>query len=131
VIPLFGNGGTRLQPVFVEDVAKAIETILSRNEPGANMYELRGAQILTYRDLLSMIARALNRKRLTLPIPFLIWELLAALASVLPNPPLTRDQVELMRHDSIVDPGAAGFAELGIEPRGIGDLLSLCLDQKG
>jgi NADH dehydrogenase len=131
VIPLFGNGGTRLQPVFVEDVAKAIETILSRNEPGANMYELGGAQILTYRDLLSMIARALNRKRLTLPIPFLIWELLAALASILPNPPLTRDQVELMRHDNIVDPGAAGFAELGIEPRGIGDLLSLCLDQKG
>ncbi len=124
VIPLFGNGGTRLQPVYVEDVAKAIECIFSRHEPGAKIYELGGAQIITYRDLLSTIARHLNRKRLMLPIPFVIWQLLAALASVFPNPPLTRDQIELMRHDSIVDPDAAGFAELGIEPRGLKDLLA-------
>jgi NADH dehydrogenase len=124
VIPLFGNGGTRLQPVYVEDVAKAIEIIFSSREPGAKIYELGGAQIITYRDLLSSIARHLDRKRLMLPVPFVIWQLLAALASVLPNPPLTRDQIELMRHDTIVDPDAAGFAELGIEPRGLEDLLA-------
>ena len=127
VFPLFGNGATRLQPVYVEDVAKAIETIFSGNEPGANIYELGGAQILTYRDLLSTIVRQQDRKRLMLPVPFAIWQLLAALLSVLPNPPLTRDQIELMRHDNIVDPDAAGFAELGIEPCGIKDLLSICL----
>ncbi len=130
VIPLFGNGATRLQPAYVEDVAKAIETIFSGNEPGANIYELGGAQILTYRDLLSTIARQLGRKRLMLPVPFAIWQLLAALVSVLPNPPLTRDQIELMRHDNIVDPDAAGFAELGIEPFGLEDLLAMCLDKK-
>jgi len=63
-------------------------------------------------------------------IPFVIWELLAALASVLPNPPLTRDQIELMRHDNIVDPDVAGFTELGIKPYGLEDLLSMCLNQK-
>jgi len=131
VIPLFGNGSTRLQPVYVKDVAKAIECVLCSNDLEANIYELGGAQILTYKDLLSTIARHLNRKRLMLPIPFVIWELLAALASVLPNPPLTRDQIELMRHDNIVDPDVAGFAELGIEPCGLEDLLSMCLDQKG
>ncbi len=127
VIPLFGNGSTRLQPVYVKDVAKAIECVLCSNDLEANIYELGGAQILTYKDLLSMIARHLNRKRLMLPIPFVIWELLAALASVLPNPPLTRDQIELMRHDNIVDLDSAGFVELGIEPCGIKDLLSICL----
>jgi len=65
-----------------------------------------------------------------LPIPFVIWELLAALASVLPNSPLTRDQIELMRHDSIVDPDVAGFGELGIEQCGLEDILSMCLNQK-
>ena len=65
-----------------------------------------------------------------LPVPFAIWQLLAALVSVLPNPPLTRDQIELMRHDNIVDLDAAGFAELGIEPFGFEDLLSMCLDKK-
>ncbi len=128
VIPLFGNGSTRLQPVYVEDVAMAIECGLCSNELSENIYELGGAQILSYKDLLSTIARHMNRKRLMLPIPFLVWELLATLASVLPNPPLTRDQIELMRHDNIVDPDAAGFAELDIEPRGLEDLLSLCLD---
>ena len=128
LIPLFGNGSTRLQPVYVEDVARAIECGLCSNELGENIYELGGAQILTYKDLLSTIARHLNRKRIMLPIPFLIWELLAALASVLPNSPLTRDQIELMRHDNVVDPDAAGFAELGIEPCGLEELLSMCLE---
>jgi len=128
VIPLFGNGSTRLQPVYVKDVVRAIECGLCSNELGENIYELGGAQILSYKDLLSTIARHMKRKRLMLPIPFLVWELLATLASVLPNPPLTRDQIELMRHDNIVDPDAAGFAELEIEPRGLEDLLSLCLD---
>ncbi len=130
VIPLFGDGSTRLQPVYVKDVAKAAECIFCSNELGANIYELGGAQILTYKDLLSTIARHLNRKRLMLPIPFAIWELLAALTSVLPNPPLTRDQIELMRHDNIVDPDVAGFAELGIEQCGLEDILSMCLNQK-
>ncbi len=130
VIPLFGNGSTRLQPVYVKDVVKAIECVLCSNDLEANIYELGGAQILTYKDLLSTIARHLNRKRLMLPIPFVIWELLAALASVLPNSPLTRDQIELMRHDSIVDPDVAGFAELGIEQCGLEDILSMCLNQK-
>jgi NADH dehydrogenase len=130
VIPLFGNGSTRLQPVYVKDVAKAIECVLCSNDLEANIYELGGAQILTYKDLLSTIARHLNRKRLMLPIPFVIWELLAALASVLPNPPLTRDQIELMRHDNIVALDSAGFAELGIEQCGLEDLLSMCLNQK-
>ncbi len=128
LIPLFGNGSTRLQPVYVEDVARAIECGLCSNELGENIYELGGAQILTYKDLLSTIARHLNRKRIMLPIPFLIWELLAALASVLPNSPLTRDQIELMRHDNVVDPDAAGFGELGIEPCGLEELLSMCLE---
>ena len=128
MIPLFGNGGTRLQPVYVKDVAKAIEYVFRSNELGAEIYELGGSQVFTYKDLLNSIARHLNRKRLMLPIPFVIWELLAALASVLPNPPMTRDQIELMRNDNIVDPDAAGFAELGIEPCRLEDLLSMCLD---
>jgi uncharacterized protein YbjT (DUF2867 family) len=129
VIPLFGNGSARLQPVFVEDVAQAIESVLSNNEPGVKIYELGGPQVYTYKDLLSTIARHLNRRRLMLPVPFMVWELLAALASVLPDPPLTRDQIELMRHDNIVDPDAAGFADLGIEPRVLGEVLSVCLSE--
>ena len=93
LIPLFGNGGTRLQPVYVKDVAIATERIFCSNGLSANIYELGGAQIFTYKELLSIIARHLNRKRLKLPVPFVIWELLAALASVLPNPPLTRDRL--------------------------------------
>lgn len=116
LIPLFGDGGTRLQPVHVDDVAAAVDRLLSRSGPGPTLYELGGPRIYAYRELLETIASAAGRRRLLVPLPFAAWEALAALASLLPNPPLTRDQVALLRRDNVADCGVAGFADLGIEP---------------
>jgi len=58
-----------------------------------------------------------------MPMPFVIWELLALLLAQLPQRPLTRDQVALMRRDNVTAADIAGFAELGIEPRALQDLL--------
>lgn len=60
-----------------------------------------------------------RRGRLLVPVPFGVWEGLAAAAAVLPRPPLTRDQVLLMQADNIVGDGLPTFADLGIEPRGL------------
>ena len=61
-----------------------------------------------------MLAAA-GRYRPLLPLPYPIWELQATLLAALPNPPLTRDQVELMKHDTVVGEGALALADLGIE----------------
>lgn len=127
LIPLFGSGNTKLQPVHVEDVACAIANIFSLDAKAAGFYELGGPQIYRYRELLAMIATRLERKRLLVPVPFAVWGMMAALASLLPNPPITGDQVELMREDNIAAPDLPGFKDLGIEPRALEDTLSFYL----
>jgi NADH dehydrogenase len=124
IIPLFGKGDTKLQPVHVEDVACAIASIFGREVEPAPLYELGGPRVYRYRDLLMLIATQLQRKRLLLPVPFVVWRLLATLASVTPNPPITGDQVALMRHDNIADSDIPGFKDLGIEPRALEEVLS-------
>lgn len=122
VFPLFGTGTTRLQPAFVEDVAEAIARILASPEPGA-IYEFGGPEVLTYRALLQTVARQLGLRRIFLPLPFALWRLLASVAESLPNPPLTRGQVELMEADNVVSGRLPGFAALDIAPQALGTVL--------
>jgi uncharacterized protein YbjT (DUF2867 family) len=122
VFPLFGGGQTRLQPTYVEDVAEAIARAV-QNSRSEMCYELGGPRIYTYRSLLEVIARSLGKKPILVPIPFGLWRALAYVAEMLPQPPITRNQVELMQIDSVVSPGAPGFADLRISPTSLQDVL--------
>jgi len=123
LIPLFGRGATRLQPVHVDDVAEAIASLIAQEAAGAPIYELGGPVIYRYRELLALIAARLGRRRLLLPVPFVVWELLAALAALTPDPPITWDQIALMRQDNLANPDLPGFEALGIAPRALEELL--------
>lgn len=127
VIPLFGRGDTRLQPVFVDDVARAVERSLQ--DPGApgRIFELGGAQVLTYREAVEAVLAHLERRRVLVPVPFPAWHVLAGVVSVLPGPPLTRDQVILMQSDNVVSGELPTFADLGHEPVGFRPALPACL----
>lgn len=121
VIPLFGDGRVKLQPVHVEDIAAAVEQALARRCAG--VYELGGRRVGSYREIVRAVLELQGRRRPLLPVPFPIWRLLAEAMSVLPNPPLTRDQVVLMQRDNVVGGDAATFADLNIEPRGLASVL--------
>lgn len=123
VFPLFGTGHTRLQPAFVEDVAEAVARIFTIPTPAA-IYEFGGPDVLTYKALLQTVARRLGLRRLLLPLPFLLWRLLASVAEWLPSPPLTTGQVDLMRHDNVVPGALPGFAALEIAPKSIETVLA-------
>ena len=120
--PLFGRGRTKLQPAHVEDVAEAIARAIQTTQSRMS-YELGGPRIYTYRSLLEVIARHLRRKPLLVPTPFGLWHALASVAEMLPQPPITRNQVELMQIDSVASPGAPGFADFGISPTSLEDVL--------
>jgi hypothetical protein len=77
----------------------------------------------TYRALLQMLARHLGRKPILVPIPFGLRRALAYVAEMLPQPPITRNQVELMQIDSVASPSAPGFADLRISPTSLQDVL--------
>ncbi|WP_018649533.1 MULTISPECIES: complex I NDUFA9 subunit family protein [unclassified Thioalkalivibrio] len=127
VIPLFGRGSTRLQPVHVTDIARALASLCADQPPTHSIYELGGPDILTYRQIVSLVLTHLGRKRPMLPIPFTVWHALAAVGSLLPNPPLTRDQLYLMQQDNVANPAFGTFADLGITPHSFEQSLPDCL----
>lgn len=118
VFPMFSGGQTMLQPAYVEDVGEAIVRTFEVTQPEA-VYELAGPRPYTYRDLLQIVSNHLGLRRALVPVPFALWQILAYFAEFLPRPPLTRNQVELMRIDNVASPSSSGFEALGIEPHGI------------
>lgn len=122
VVPITG-GNTRMQPVFVDDVARAAE-MGATGEAAPGIYELGGPDILTVRQIVGQVLREIYRRRLVINLPFWLAGLVGGVFDIgamltgglLTNRILTRDQVRLLRHDNVVSPGARGFAELGIKP---------------
>lgn len=115
-LPLIGGGKTRFQPVYVGDVAAAIVAALVRDDARGEVFELGGPKVYTFAELMRYMLQVIERKRLLLPLPFELARLQARFLELLPNPPLTRDQVELLKVDNVVGPGARTLADLGITP---------------
>jgi NADH dehydrogenase len=105
-LPLIGGGHTRFQPAFVGDVAAAFAAAAAGETRPGTTYELGGPEVFTFRELLEYVLATTQRKRLLMPIPFGIAKLEALFLQMLPKPMLTRDQVELLRRDSVVSEAA-------------------------
>ena len=123
VMPLFGRGDTRLQPVFVGDVAEACVRVLAAPATQGAIYELGGPRVYAYRKLVRLVFERIGARTVTVPVPFLVWDMLAAAMTVLPNRPLTRDQVILMKSDNVVGDRASTLEDLGIRPASIEEVM--------
>jgi uncharacterized protein YbjT (DUF2867 family) len=130
VYPMFGRGVTRLQPVDVEDVAEAIAHGLQPTARNPVTYELGGPRVYTFEELLKAVAERLGKTPILLSLPFPIWRSLARVAEMLPEPPLTRNQVELMEVDTVASAGMPGFDALGIAPKPIEHTLNQILARR-
>ena len=123
-LPLPGGGKMLMQPVYVGDVVEAVMVALGlRAAPktrGKNIeggvFELGGPDVYSFADLMRVTLRAINRRRLLIPVPLPLMSLGAVFTGLLPNPPLTVDQVRLLAMDNVVGHGARSFDELGITP---------------
>jgi NADH dehydrogenase len=128
-LPLIGGGRTRFQPVYVGDVADAVLKCLEDPATAGRTYELGGPLTYTCRQLVELLLDQIRRKRLLIDLPFGLAEVQARLMSVLPSPPLTPDQVELLKSDNVVSSGALGLADLGISPTAVEAILPTYLDR--
>jgi NADH dehydrogenase len=124
VYPMFGNGQTRLQPVHADDVAEAITRVLRRTASGITTFEFGGPRVYSYEELLRIVASAAGLKPILVPFPFIAWHALAWSAEMLPAPPLTRNQVELMQVDTVASAELPGLDDLGISPRSVEQALT-------
>jgi len=123
IYPMFGRGLTRLQPAFVDDVAGAVARALQGTETLAITYECGGPRVYSYEEFLRAVAHEAGLKPILIPIPFAAWHALAWFAEMLPGPPVTRNQVELMQVDTVSSPQMPGFGQLGISPHSVEEML--------
>jgi NADH dehydrogenase len=117
VLPLIGGGQTKLQPVYVGDVAKAIEVALTENKEKVEgkFFELGGPKVYTLKEIIQYVLQVKNRKRCLVSLPYSIAALQGYILQLLPTPPFTADQVELLKYPNILQ-GKPGLKELGVTP---------------
>lgn len=119
VMPLIGDGVTRMQPVYVGDVATAVANVVDgKAKPGAT-YELGGPEVLTMREIMEIILSITERHRMLVSLPFGLAKIQALFLQYAPGAlKLTPDQVVMLRSDNVVS-DAAKAAGLTLEGLGI------------
>ena len=124
VLPLIGGGKTKFQPVHVADVADAIAAAVESEDARGKTYELGGPNTYTFKELMQFIVKTVDRKRLLAPLPYLIAQPLGSLTDFafrlwpFAGPPLTGDQVEMLKTDNIVhtESDVGTIEDLGVKP---------------
>jgi NADH dehydrogenase len=125
VLPLIGGGTTKFQPVFVDDMTAGLLELVKRSDTAGKTYEFGGPQVYSFKVLLELLLIAVNRQRVLLPIPFALAEMQAGLLELFPNPPLTRDQVRLLKTDKVVSGMEPTLGDLGVQPRLLEEFLAV------
>src|SRR6202163_3989523 len=131
IYPMFGRGLTRLQPAYVEDVAKAIGRTMQQPETPSTIFEFGGPRVYSYEEFLGAVAHQAGLAPRLIPIPFAVWNALARASEMFPKPLLTRNQVELMQIDTVASLEIPGFVELGISPHSVEAILHKMLSNCG
>ena len=126
VLPAIGGGNTKLQPVYAGDVADAIANAIERDDASGNTYELGGPSVYSMKELYAFIGETIDRERFALPLPFFVAKPLGLAfgtafryvwplsSGILGAPPITGDQVEMLKSDNVVSEGALTLADLGV-----------------
>ena len=116
-LPLIGGGRGKLQPIWVEDVCRCFAQSLNMPETIGQTYDMGGDTAYPIRDILSMLVKAMGKKRLLVPLPTPVARLQAKLFNLLPmKPPFTEDQITMLGEDNVCDPAPMKEA-FGLTPR--------------
>ncbi len=114
VIPIV-YGQAKFQPVYVADVADAVMAAL-RPQASGQIYELGGPEVKSFTALLAQMLALIGRHRRIISLPVKLARFQAFFLEKLPGKLLTNDQITLLAHDNVVQPGALGLDALGITP---------------
>ena len=117
IIPLFGGGKNKFQPVYVNDLVEGIIKIFSTDNHKSKTFEFGGPDIMTMQDVYQLILNKLNIKRLLIPTPILAASIMAQFIQFLPNPIITTDLVKALKIDNVVSGNFDDINSLDIVPK--------------
>jgi NADH dehydrogenase len=107
-VPVIGAGKAKLQPVYAGDVARCFAAAVDNPDAANRIFELAGPARYTMPQLLDVIGEHLGRRRAKLHMPEALAKPMArAMEKLLPDPPLTTDQLTMIREDNTGDPAPA------------------------
>ncbi|MCG8548751.1 MAG: complex I NDUFA9 subunit family protein [Alphaproteobacteria bacterium] len=128
-LDLYGDGGTKFQPVYVGDVADAVMKGIEDRSTGGKIFQLGGPTVYSFVEIMNLMLHEIGRTRMLLPIPFWLGSLIGTFAGLLPVPPITRDQVAMLRADNVVSGDLPTLKDLGIEATAAEVILPTYLDR--
>ena len=124
----YGDGGTKFQPVYVGDVADAVVKCIEDPSAQGKIYELAGPRTYSSVEVMRLVMAETGRRRLIVPVPFWLGSILGLFGGLLPTPPLTVDQVKLLKKDNVASGKLPGLRDLGIPPTAAELILPTYLD---
>ena len=117
IVPMFGGGQNKFQPIYIKDLVNGIMAILNNNDNQARIYEFGGPEILTMEEVYKLILKTLKINRVLIPAPIFAANFIATFLQLLPNPIITRDLVKALKFDNIISETKNTIQSLGIEPK--------------
>jgi NADH dehydrogenase len=117
VVPMFGGGANKFQPIYVKDLVEGIIKLLNSKNDNGKIFEFGGPDIMTMKDVYELILKTLKIKRLLIPAPIFAANFIATFAQLLPNPIITRDLVKILKFDNIVCEEINTIQFLNISPQ--------------
>lgn len=115
-INLYGEGGPKLQPVYVGDVAQAGVNAIHNSDAPGKTYELGGPEVMSFMGIMKRILKYTERKRFLAPVPATFAKILGGIIGFLPNPLITGDQIVMLEAGNVVSEDALGLKDLGVDP---------------
>ncbi|CAN5557445.1 NAD(P)H-binding protein [soil metagenome] len=123
VVPRLGTAVQRVQPVHVDDIARAARRIFERDEAWGKTLEIGGPEVMTMDEIIHTLLEVMGKRRLVLPVPKSLARIATAPLVFLPSPPMTPQGIEFAVQDGIVDTTELRRV-LGMEPVGLREGLS-------
>ncbi len=100
IVPLYYEGKTKFAPIHVTDLVKIIFDVV-QGKTNEQTIECVGPEILSFKEIILKLLNTIDKKRLLIPMPLVIAKITAKIFELMPNPLITVDQINLLKHDNI------------------------------
>jgi len=101
IMPLYYKGKTKFTPIHVTDLADIIFAVVEKKIVGETI-ECVGPEVLTFKDIIIKILKSIKKKRILIPMPLILAQIMAKIFQMMPKPLLTTDQLRLLKYDNVI-----------------------------
>ena len=99
IIPIYYEGKTKFAPIHVTDLAQIIFDVV-QGKTNEQTIECIGPEIISFKEIILKLLKSIDKKRLLIPLPLAIAKMMAKIFEIMPNPLITVDQINLLKHDN-------------------------------